>query len=340
MTFDPDPPLPPAARQPWWRRALAWRPSLGGLRAVTSLRWLPGRWAVVVLVAIPLLYFGGGALYYHKIDANPDYTGPTTAAGESRAVAMVANLITREVDIHRWTPSDPFFMPTALLDNMPNFQRGMVTALARLTVEMRDQLSRTRGSSPVDPDLEKAASLLNYQPNVFIWNPSVSIWPSATSAQQYRGARTALIAFNKRLASGEATFDRRSDNLRALLERMANDIGSTSALIDRQITEHGGDILDFHADDVFYTAKGQLYVYYMVLREVGVDFQNVQRERDLATAWQRLLATFRTAATLQPWIVSNGAPDSQLLPSHLAAQGFYLLRARTQLREMVDILQK
>jgi hypothetical protein len=29
-----------------------------------------------------------------------------------------------------------------------------------------------------------------------------------------------------------------------------------------------------------------------------------------------------------------------LQPNHLAAQGFYLLRARTQLEEITDILQK
>ena len=53
-----------------------------------------------------------------------------------------------------------------------------------------------------------------------------------------------------------------------------------------------------------------------------------------------MLETFRTASTLQPWVVVNGAPDSQFLPSHLVAQGFYLLRARTQLREVADILRK
>ena len=42
--------------------------------------------------------------------------------------------------------------------------------------------------------------------------------------------------------------------------------------------------------------------------------------------------------TLQPLVVVNGRADSQFLPSHLAAQGFYLLRARTQLREIRDIL--
>jgi hypothetical protein len=53
-----------------------------------------------------------------------------------------------------------------------------------------------------------------------------------------------------------------------------------------------------------------------------------------------MLDTFREAATLQPWVVVNGDPASQFLPSHLAAQGFFLLRARTQLKEIINILLK
>jgi hypothetical protein len=39
-------------------------------------------------------------------------------------------------------------------------------------------------------------------------------------------------------------------------------------------------------------------------------------------------------------VVVNGDPAGQLLPSHLAAQGFFLLRARTQLKEVTNILLK
>ncbi len=48
----------------------------------------------------------------------------------------------------------------------------------------------------------------------------------------------------------------------------------------------------------------------------------------------------RIAAQLDPWVVWNGYPDGFLIPNHLAAQGFYLLRARTQLREITAILLK
>jgi hypothetical protein len=53
-----------------------------------------------------------------------------------------------------------------------------------------------------------------------------------------------------------------------------------------------------------------------------------------------MLDSFHEAATLRPWVVVNGRPDSIFRPSHLAVEGFYLLRARTQMREVTNILQK
>jgi hypothetical protein len=340
MTFEPDD-APPRLARPWWRRAIGWRPSLSLSGAGAFL--LPrGRWwrALIVVALIPVLYYVGGGLWLHRIDDRPDFGPQNVQAGESRSVAMAAALVTREVDDHHWTPMDPFFLPGAWLDNMPNYQTGIMKALGRFAVEMRDQLARARGSSPQDSDLDLAAARLNADPRQWVWTPSMSWWPSVTATQQYRNGRAALIAYNKRLAAGQAMFERRADNLQAFLERVASDIGATSAQIDRHIHDHGGDLLDFHADNLFYANKGQLYAYYMLLKELGADFQNVLRERELAGPWQQMLETFRMASTLQPWIVVNGAADSQLLPSHLVAQGFYLLRARTQLREIADILRK
>nr|HJQ58914.1 DUF2333 family protein [Vineibacter sp.] len=341
MTFDPDDAPTPRLALPWWRRALAWRPRLswGGIWGFLLPK---GRWwrLAIALLLIPVLWYGGGGLWLHRIDDRPDFSSGSVQAGESNAIAMAVALITREVDDHHWTPMDPFFLPGAWLDNMPNYQSGIMKALARFTVEMRDQLARARGSSPQDPDLDRAASQLNTDPKQWVWTPSMSLLPTATATQHYRNGRNGLITYNKRLAAGQASFERRADNLQAFLERVAADIGSTSAQIDRHIRDHGGDLLDFHADNLFYANKGQLYAYFMLLRELGNDFQNILRERELAGPWMQLMETFRTAATLQPLIVVNGSPDSQMLPSHLVAQGFYLMRARTQLREIADILRK
>jgi len=234
----------------------------------------------------------------------------------------------------------PFFMPAGVLDNMPNFQRGIMAALGRFSTELMDQLGRTRGSSQTDRDLEQARGFLNEQPNVWIWQPSVSLWPSATSAQKYRAGRDKLMAYNKRLAAGQAVFERRADNLQALLDRIANDHGSDSAVIDQHIIEKSGDLFDSRCDDIFYFNKGRLYANFLLMRALGSDFESIIRERGLTSAWNGTVETFRIASQLDPWIVWNGWPDALLIPNHLAAQGFYLLRARTQLREITAILLK
>ncbi|PKP76580.1 MAG: DUF2333 domain-containing protein, partial [Alphaproteobacteria bacterium HGW-Alphaproteobacteria-3] len=80
--------------------------------------------------------------------------------------------------------------------------------------------------------------------------------------------------------------------------------------------------------------------YYMVLQGLGQDFEPVIKERNLQKPWNEMMESFRKAALLDPWVVMNGAPDAQFQPNHLAMQGFYLLRARTQLREISNILLK
>ena len=294
-----------------------------------------------VLAAALLLYYPIGMAWVHRIDSDPEFSAPADALGPgtSHSVAVAAALIDREVNRHRWTANDPFFLPAAALDNMPNFQQGIVAAVSRFAIELTDQISRTRGSSEVDPDLEKALGLLKYPGNVWIFDFATSWAPTAPSESQYRAGVRALQRYNLRLGEGNAMFERRADNLLATLDRVAADIGSSSAALDRQIREHGG-LIDLHADDLFYGVKGRLYAYFLILRALAVDFENVIDERDLGPAWARMLESFRASAELDPWVIVNGPPDSQLLPSHLAAQGFYLLRARTQLREITNILLK
>ena len=294
--------------------------------------------AIAVLLVV---YYLGGMLWLHEIDDDPEFGLESSAPeGASQSVAVAADLIDREINTHRWTANDPFFMPASLLDNMPNFQMGIVQALSRFAVELADQVARTRGSSQIDRDLDTASGLLKYPGTVWIFDFRTSFAPTASSESQYRRAMAALRDYNRRLAEGQALFDTRADNLQATLERMAADIGSSSAALDQQLGETSLLWPDLAADDVFYATKGRLYAYYLLLRALEVDFANVIAERGLQGLWGQMLASFRAASQLQPWVVVNGAPDSQLAPSHLAAQGFFLLRGRTQLREITNILLK
>ncbi|MCH8861822.1 MAG: DUF2333 family protein [Proteobacteria bacterium] len=296
--------------------------------------------AVGALVLLAL-YYPVGMLVTHRIDDNLDFAYQSgQQPGGSHAVAVVSALIEREVGTHGWVMNDPFFKPSSLLDNMPNFQQGMFAAFARFAIELRDQIGRTRGSSTVDRDLNDAAGLLPYPGDVWIFNFSTSLFPTASAEQQYMKAQRALDSYNRRLASGEAVFDRRSDNLLATLDRIALDVGASSAAIDNHITEYSGDWLDFQADDLFYNIKGQTYGYAMILTALREDFTDIIAARDVTNIYDQMLASFRAVAALDPLVVTNNELDDQFIPNHLAAQGFYLLRARTQLREITNILLK
>jgi hypothetical protein len=294
------------------------------------------------LIGAFFLYYLIGMLWIHKVDDELSFT-PTEnnlTTGGSRAVEITAGLIDREINQNRWTSNDPFFMPAALLDNMPNYQQGIISALARFSFELTDQIGRTRGSSQTDEDLQNAAGLLQYSGDVWSWDPTVSLLPTASSEKQYEKARKSLISYNKRLTEGRAVFEKRGDNLLATIDRIALDIGSSTAVIDKHIAEHSGAYIDFEADDLFYGFKGQAYAYYMILNALSQDYESLIRERELGNAWGQMLGSFRSVVELDPYVISNAKNDGQLFPNHLAVQGFYILRARTQLREISNILLK
>ena len=333
-----------ARRAPAAHPGKGWGGALGGLRdrladvEVGNLRSLL-RVGPILLILL-LLYYPVGMLMTHKIDDDLAFrpSPDQITAGGSRAVDVAAALIEREVDQNGWVANTPFFMPAYPLDNMPNFQTGMVGALGRFAFEMTDQIGRARGSSQADMDLQAASGQLQYPGDKWIFDLGTSLLPTTPSDARYRDARARLIAYNQRLANGQAVFDRRSDNLLATLERVAADLGSSSAVIDEAVANRQWAVFDTTSDDLFYGIKGQVYAYAMVLDALGEDFEPIIRERGLGQVWNQMLDSFRAAAQLHPYVVVNGDPDGQVLPNHLTSMGFYLLRARTQLREVTSIL--
>jgi hypothetical protein len=292
-----------------------------------------------VVLGLVVLYYVGGALWVHKIDDDPAFAAELPVPDNaSRTVSVLVELIDREVNQNRWVANDPPFQPAYILDNMPSYQIGMMGAVGRFTTEMRDRIARVRGSSAADPDLERAAGKLNFPGDQWAFQAN---WPfvQAASESQYRQGMDDLRRYNERLARGQAVFERRADNLLATLDRISDDLGSASAALTQEVDQSATVFLDFDADNLFYNVKGKLYAYYLILRELRQDYGNIIRERNLQASWDELMTSARLGATLHPWMVSNGPLDSQAVPNHLAAQGFLLLRLRTQLEEIIDILQ-
>jgi hypothetical protein len=315
-----------------------------GFGQVFSVPFGSGRWKYLAagVFAVSLLYYPVGMILAHKINDDVAYETPAEFQVDkgSRAVAMAAALIDREVSKTKWVANKPWIFPSSVLDNMPNFQMGLIYAISRFGIEMTDVLGRTRGSSQADADLDKASGLLKYDGTIWVWEPTTSLMPTASAERQYIAGQKSLMSYNQRLGEGNAVYDKRADNLIAFLGRVSSDLGSASAALDLRAMESDAGWFDTRADDILYAAKGRLYGYYMLLREIGVDFEDVIAEKNVAKVWAQMLDSLRTAAAMDPLIVSNGANDGLLVPSHLAAQGFYLLRARTQLKEVENILLK
>ncbi|MDG1287807.1 MAG: DUF2333 family protein [Rickettsiales bacterium] len=296
---------------------------------------------LILLILIPL-----SMIWVHEIDDSSDLNlashlpdSPQEMVA-SHSVATAIALIEREMNTHHWAPNDPWFFPGAWLDRMPAYQRGITAALSRFAIEMSDQIGRTRGSSRIDEDLDNAAGLMKYPPDVWMWNPSVSFMPTASSEKQYRGAMKAFRKYNERLAKGEATFEARADNLQQTLERIASDIGSASAAIAERIDGKNRPYVDLKADELYYDIKGKMYAYHMLLKAMRYDFAKVIDEKQVVSSWDQMEESMRAGAELSNIFILNNAPDSQVLPNHLTAMGFYLLRARTQLKEISSILLK
>ncbi|KIC48147.1 DUF2333 family protein [Tateyamaria sp. ANG-S1] len=310
------------------RRFLSFRPRL-------SLRML--RNGAVLLVLLATLNWTVGALMVHRIDNDLTFSPPAHLTGGSRAVSMAAALIDREVNENAWTPNDPWFAPSTFLDNMPSYQTGVMRAVARFSFELLDGIARTRGSSSNDPDLERAAGFLQFPPDFWIFNFEKSLLPMVPSEDQYRSGLNFLTRYNQRLANGNAIFERRADAFGRTIQQVSLDLGAQTAAIER--TRQGGWwIFNTSADDVFYQNKGMLYAYYMILSELGHDFEHLIRERGLTLVWTRALQNLERATQLRPTVVLNGNSDRSIFANHLMLQGFYLKRAILQLEEAVSVL--
>ncbi|MEM1377240.1 MAG: DUF2333 family protein [Pseudomonadota bacterium] len=331
--------------------------------------WLRGRgWFVKIPVFVVLvaLVLGYGYMFYITQFWSPPAIATAqiynsenfpAAAGEdlgngtcqpSAMVTAVQDIIDLNVNSAPWVPSNPlhkagFFLladwnDTPFFDNRAAFQLGMNTAVRRTSVELVDRLGRVRGTSSINTNLQSAREAANYRETAWFITATPPFF-QPTTQQRLRDSKGFLEAFNSELTSCSAFFDTRADNLLQFLDRVTSDIGSTSQILQDQISVGGFTGFDRRADDRFWFTYGQLYGYYMVLTAARSDFQNVVDQRNLDDLWQRLDDNFQDALNLQPFFVAN-ANASSLIKSHLESVGFALLRARTNITEIRDVLDR
>lgn len=266
----------------------------------------------------------------------------------SAMVQVSADLIDKNVNQGTWLPSNPVYKgglfftidwkETPFFDNRAAFQLGINQAVRRTAIELVDRLGRVRGTSSINPNLQKAREAANYREDAWVFTISPPFLQPSTQAK-LREARGLLIAFNGELAVCKADFDTRADNLLQFLDRITGDIGSTSEILQRRMEDASAFGFDRRADDRFWFTYGQLYAYHGILTAMRSDFRNVFAQRNLDALWDRVDSQLQSVLDTQPFIVANGSASS-LIKSHMESIGFDLLRVRSNLVEIRDVLDR
>jgi hypothetical protein len=282
------------------------------------------------------------------VKAAAGQTAPANTCERSVIVDVTADLIDYNVNQNAWISSMILYKAglfgmdwdhTPWFDNKASFQRGVNEAVRRTTVELVDSLVRMRGTSGINPLLQSVRSKMQYEESNWYFGLS-PFGPLTPTPSQYRAAMNDLRTFNDELAKCSATFDARADNFLEFMDRIASSIGSTSAMLRERSENFNGGWFDTRADDRFWFAYGQLYGYYGVLTAAGADFDGIITQRGLAPIWAESIKQLRASLRIQPLIISNGKEDGWIMPTHLATLGFYVLRVRSNLVEMRDILAR
>jgi hypothetical protein len=266
----------------------------------------------------------------------------------SAIVDVTADLVDFNVNQNAWISSMLLYKlglfgidwdRTPFFDNKAAFQRGVHQAIRRTSIELVDTLGRVRGTSQIDSNLQSARGNLQFDESTWYFGLS-PFGPKTPTPSFYRAAIEDLKAFNDRLEKCAAVFDARGDNLLQFIDRIANDIGGTSAILRDRSEKYNLGWFDTRADDRFWFAYGQLYGYYGILAAAHADFKDVIAQRGLTQLWSELEDQLRAALNIQPMIISNGAESGVLMPSHLATMGFYILRVRSNLIEIRLVLDR
>jgi hypothetical protein len=335
---------------------------------VTFRAWLSGRgWYVKIPVFALLLALAAGYahLFYitqfwrghdpafaegYNFAKNAVAVGerkPDNSCQPSALVTVTADLAERNVGLDSWVSSHPLFKAglfgldwkeTPFFDNKAAFQLGVNQVLRRNAVELVDRLGRVRGTSSINPNLQAAREAINYREDAWYFTFTPPFLQPSTQTR-FADAQRNLRAFNEELSRCAADFDARADNLMQYLDRVTGDIGATSDILQKRLELSGIFGFDRRADDRFWFAYGQLYAYRAVMKALRSDFREVVTTRNLDLIWNRLEAQLADAARLQPWVVANGSPNS-IIKSHLETVGFALLRVRSNLVEIREILDR
>lgn len=242
--------------------------------------------------------------------------------------------------------------PGLFMDNVPNWEFGVLTQVRDLSKAFRNDFSRSQTQSVEDPDLAAADPLFS-SPN--------DRWLLPSSESQYRKGIGHVQAYLGRLsdpASVGTQFYARADNLADWLAVVEKRLGSLSqrlsasagqAVLDADPDspgEAGPDGLTvvrtpwLEIDDVFYEARGSTWALLHFLKAVETDFDRVLRDKNALVSLRQIIRELEeTQAPLGSPIVLNGTPFG-FFANHSLVMANYISRANAAIIDLRRLLER
>ena len=248
--------------------------------------------------------------------------------------------------------------PGVLMDNLPNWEFGSLTASRDLVRALRNDFSRSQTQSTEDKDLAEADPLLN-SPN--------DRWLLPSSESQYRKAIGHLDGYLGRLGDAEdssAHFYARADNLADYLQLVSSRLGSLSQRLSASVgqirigevpaTDEPAKAGSVHApeggrmvktpwtkvDDNFYEARGYTWTLLEQLRAIQQDFGPILRSKHADVSLQQVIRELEEAQRpLHSPIVLNGSPFG-FFANHSLVMANYVSRANAALIDLRELLKR
>lgn len=244
--------------------------------------------------------------------------------------------------------------PGLWLDNMPNWEFGVLIQVRDLARVMRNDISRSQTQSVEDRDLAEAEPNFNFDNNS---------WILPSSESRYRQAIRHLESYQARLldeAEPDANFYARADNLREWLAVVEKRLGNLSQQLSASVgqarinTDLAGeraaaasrlraDRIEvktpwLEIDDVFYQARGTAWAMLHFLRAIEYDFRHVLADKNATVSLRQVIRELEASmAPMHSPMVLNGGGFG-IFANHSLVMASYLSRANqaiTNLRELL-----
>jgi hypothetical protein len=281
--------------------------------------------------------------------------GGTVVTGSVTTAALIGVMDTLLTKPGGYTHND-IFPPGIWLDNMPNWEYGVLIQSRDLARALRENFSRSQSQSTEDVDLVMAEPRFNFDSNS---------WALPASESEYKDGVKYVRRYFDRLSDpnvADAQFYARADNLRNWLTTVNTRLGSLSQRLSASVgkrrinTDLAGEEsasqstnapqeLDvttpwMQIDDVFYEARGTAWALIQFLEAAEVDFADVLSKKNAQVSLQQIIRELEgTQETVWSPMILNGSGFG-VLANHSLVMASYISRANAAIIDLRDLLSQ